>query len=154
MQGEQTVLRIFRVLILNEHSAKGGTFSSLAVRAGTGVPIRIGLCLVVLLQNCLVVRQTKCGSVLSCHGRYYCLSPTLLPTRRELKLNCSRSRPLYEIALGRPNSDTPPLEQPLVAAQVCHVCCVDRAAATDQLCLCVSCATPARAVTGVPMLQE
>ena len=43
--------------------------------------------------------------VLSCHGRYYCLSPTLLPTRRELKLNCSRSRPLYEIALGRPNSD-------------------------------------------------
>ena len=31
--------------------------------------------------------------VLSCHGRYYCLSPTLLPTRRELKLNCSRSRP-------------------------------------------------------------
>ena len=98
MQGEQTVLRVFRVLILNEHSAKGGTFSSLAVRAGTGVPIRI-------LQNCLVVRQTKCGSVLSCHGRYYCLSPTLLPTRRELKLNCSRSRPLYEIALGRPNSD-------------------------------------------------
>ena len=92
--------------------------------------------------------------VLSCHGRYYCLSPTLLPTRRELKLNCSRSRPRYEIALGRPNSDTPPLEQPLVAAQVCHVCCVDRAAATDQLCLCVSCATPTRAVTGVPMLQE
>ena len=43
--------------------------------------------------------------VLSCHGRYYCLSPTLLPTRRELKLNCSRSRPLYKIALGRPNSD-------------------------------------------------
>ena len=48
LQGEQTVLGVFRVLILNEHSAKGGTFSSLAVRAGTGVPIRIGLCLVVL----------------------------------------------------------------------------------------------------------
>ena len=112
LQGEQTVLCVFRVLILNEHSAIGGTFSSLAVRAGTGVPIRIWLCLVVLLQNCLVVRQTcllalktKCGGVLSCHGRYYCFSPTLLPTRRELKLNCSRSRPLYEIALGRPNSD-------------------------------------------------
>ena len=101
LQGEQTVLRVFRVLILNEHSAIGGTFSSLAVRAGTGVPIRIGLCLVVLLQNCLVVRQTKCGSVLSCHGRYYCLSPTLLPSRRELKLNCSRSRPRSGIVYER-----------------------------------------------------
>ena len=117
--------------------------------------------LVVLCQNVLVGPMMGDDDVddvgddvLSCHGRYYCLSPTLLPTRRELKLNCSRSRPLYEIALGRPNSDTPPLEQPLVAAQVCHVCCVDRAAATDQLCLCVSCATPARAVTDVPMLQE
>ena len=29
--------------------------------------------------------------VLSCPGSYYCFSPTLLPTRRELKLNCSRS---------------------------------------------------------------
>ena len=100
LQGEQTVLRVFRVLILNEHSAIGGTFSSLAVRAGTGVPIRIGLCLVVLLQNCLVVRQMGDDDVddvgddvLSCHGRYYCFSPTLLPTRRKLKLNCSRSRP-------------------------------------------------------------
>ena len=105
LQGEQTVLRIFRVLILNEHSAIGGTFSSLAVRAGTGVPIRIGLCLVVLLQNCLLVRQTKCGSVLSCHGRYYCLSPTLLPSRRELKLNCSRSRPRSGIVYERSKSD-------------------------------------------------
>ena len=117
--------------------------------------------LVVLCQNVLVGPMMGDDDVddvgddvLSCPGSYYCFSPTLLPTRRELKLNCSRSRPLYEIALGRPNSDTPPLEQPLVAAQVCHVCCVDRAAATDQLCLCVSCATPARAVTGVPMLQE
>ena len=25
---------------------------------------------------------------LSCPGRYYCFSPALLPTRRELKLNC------------------------------------------------------------------
>ena len=29
--------------------------------------------------------------VLSCPGSYYRFSPTLLPTRRELKLNCSRS---------------------------------------------------------------
>ena len=28
-----------------------------------------------------------------CPGRYYCFSPTLPPTRRELKLNCSRSIP-------------------------------------------------------------
>ena len=68
--------------------------------------------LVVLCQNVLVGPMMGDDDVddvgddvLSCHGRYYCLSPTLLPTRRELKLNCSRSRPLYEIALGRPNSD-------------------------------------------------
>ena len=89
------------MLIRNEHSAIGGTFSSLAVRAGTGVPIRIGLCLVVLLQNCLAVRQMGDDDVddvgddvLSCPGSYYCFSPTLLPTRRELKLNCSRSHPV------------------------------------------------------------
>ena len=34
------------------------------------------------------------GDVLSCHGGYFCFSPTLLPTRRELKLNCSRSHPV------------------------------------------------------------
>ena len=32
--------------------------------------------------------------VLSCPGSYYCFSPTLLPTRRGLKLNCSRSHPV------------------------------------------------------------
>ena len=32
--------------------------------------------------------------VLSCPGRYYCFSPTLLPSRRELELNCSRSHPV------------------------------------------------------------
>ena len=53
--------------------------------------------------------------VLSCPGRYYCFSPTLLPTRRELKLNCSRSH--QSSVLERSYSDTPPLEQPPVAAQ-------------------------------------
>ena len=53
--------------------------------------------------------------VLSCPGSYYCFSPTLLPTRRELKLNCSRSH--QSSVLERSYSDTPPLEQPPVAAQ-------------------------------------
>ena len=53
--------------------------------------------------------------VLSCPGRYYCFSPTLLPTRRELKLNCSRSH--QSSVLERSYSDPPPLEQPPVAAQ-------------------------------------
>ena len=68
--------------------------------------------LVVLCQNVLVGSMMGDDDVddvgddvLSCPGSYYRFSPTLLPTRRELKLNCIRSRPLYEIALGRPNSD-------------------------------------------------
>ena len=42
--------------------------------------------------------------VLSCPGSYYCFSPTLLPTRRELKLNCSRSH--QSSVLERSYSDT------------------------------------------------
>ena len=54
--------------------------------------------LVVLCQNVLVGPMMGDDDVddvgddvLSCPGSYYCFSPTLLPTRRELKLNCSRS---------------------------------------------------------------
>ena len=32
--------------------------------------------------------------VLSCPGCYYCFLPTLLPSGRELELNCSRSHPV------------------------------------------------------------
>ena len=42
--------------------------------------------------------------VLSCPGSYYRFSPTLLPTRRELKLNCSRSH--QSSVLERSYSDT------------------------------------------------
>ena len=54
--------------------------------------------LVVLCQNVLVGPMMGDDGVddvgddvLSCPGRYYCFSPTLLPSRRELELNCSRS---------------------------------------------------------------
>ena len=57
--------------------------------------------IVVLCQNVLVGPMMGDDGVddvghdvLSCPGRYYCFSPTLLPTRRELKLNCSRSHPV------------------------------------------------------------
>ena len=47
--------------------------------------------------------------VLSCPGRYYCFSPTLLPTRRELKLNCSRSH--QSSVLERSYSDMTSLDR-------------------------------------------
>ena len=78
--------------------------------------------LVVLCQNVLVGPMMGDDDVddvgddvLSCPGSYYRFSPTLLPTRRELKLNCSRSH--QSSVLERSYSDTPPLEQPPVAAQ-------------------------------------
>ena len=78
--------------------------------------------LVVLCQNVLVGPMMGDDDVddvgddvLSCPGSYYRFSPTLLPTRRELKLNCSRSH--QSSVLERSYSDTPPLEQPPMAAQ-------------------------------------
>ena len=66
--------------------------------------------LVVLCQNVLVGPMMGDDDVddvgddvLSCPGSYYRFSPTLLPTRRELKLNCSRSSPRSGIVYERQN---------------------------------------------------
>ena len=69
----------------------------------------IRICLVVYAKIAWLNTPVEClvgDDVLSCPGCYYCFSPTLLPSRRELELNCSRSHPVVCLDLReRSHSD-------------------------------------------------